>query len=232
MNKYFLFILTIFIFSCKGEKLELIVAYNELQSVIDEFDAIKIYSRLDTKSKEYVDFLLDSTNNDYSKMKIYGESVGYPLFTTIYHKSFSDTLKSDGVILDKFMLHLRLNRVPMFSAFQETKLLEDQISVGEKKYVTVALKVGENIFITSKVFFTKENDEYKFNLLSLLQTSERLYKQQFQKYVKNHQRNLNGNSSNEYESSLENNYPDDLLKSFLAEMDESENRMSSFSYRK
>ena len=233
MNKFYLIIVTsFFLLSCNGEKHKLLETFKQTEQIIKSGSAKEIYDNLDQKSKDYVDFVTDSNNQDYLTMKQFGESVDYPLFTTIFHKSYSEEMLAGKNNMQAFMLYLKFSQIPVFSSFQETKLMEDETKVGKENYVTVGLKVGKNTFVTSKVKFTKEGDSYKFNLLGMLNFSERMYNQQFKKYMQNYGLEKVKGSKYTYKSGKKIVYPDDMLLSFLENMHKPEHAINELQYRK
>lgn len=233
MPKYLFLFALFFLTSCNNEeKDQLIKAYKELHKVIKSGPSEEIYDHLDAKSKEYVDFINEEANQEFEVMKKYGQSVGYPLFTMVYHNHYMKMLTKSEIKLQQFVLFLRVNEVPMFNAFQKSKILEDQISTGTESYVTIALEIEKNTFVSSKLRFTKEDGKYKFNLLEMFNFSEKKFNQHFKKYVnKLGRENLNG-IHDSYKNRVITGYPDDLLKSFLENMNKPENELKELRYRK
>jgi hypothetical protein len=233
MHKYLFLFTLFFLISCSRneEKDKLIETYKKLHKVINSGTSEEIYEHLDAKSKAYVDFINEGGNQEFEVMKKYGQSVGYPLFTMVYHNHYIKMLTKSEIKLQQFVLFLRFSEVPMFNAFQKSKILEDQISTGNDNYVTIALEVGKNTFVSSKLKFTKEDGKYKFNLLEMLNFSEKKFNQQFKKYAKKISMQKFSGTNTTYKKEVITGYPDDLLKSFLENMDKPENELKELRYR-
>lgn len=171
-------------FSCGAEKAEMIAAFEEIQTLANSGDKEELYGLLDLPSRELVDNFTDTNYVVSEAFLEYGYVKGLEISTAVYQYDVKDMLYLLPESHSFFFLYQSINGVPLFNIFAETKVLSDQSETGGRSYVTLATKVNDTAWLTSKVYLTKEPDGYKLDLISLMQSRERIYKQELRAFTR------------------------------------------------
>ena len=188
MKKYILLLigLSVLLFSCSNDKELILNEYKKVEELIKNRSYDSLMLKLDNKSVEFVQYLSDTSNLNYPTMKTFGEANNLKYFTTVYNQQWgSEIRKEENSLFTNqdypFFVYLELNNLPLFGLFSENRLVEDQTVVGDENYVVLATEAADNVFITSKVSFTKDaQGEFKLDLLPLLKLRNRVL---FQSYT-------------------------------------------------
>ena len=205
--------------SCSSEKEKLLTEYKTIVQLVRENQLNKLESHLDQPSVEFLNFVSDTANMEYHKMKSFGESKNLMLFTSVYQHRFGNIKKGPDKCKSMFFAYLIVDDFPVFSNSSESELLTKETKTGEENYVVVSSKMNETTYITSKINFSKDEEgRYKMNLLDVLKLNDKLLKQAFKKY------------SSSIKKLPESQQPSDMVLSFLENMDNPENQLTEFMY--
>jgi hypothetical protein len=209
-------LLAILAFSCDGDKVEMIAAFDEVEALAQSDEKEKLYDYLDQESIALVDIFTDTSYMKSELFLNYGAMKGLEITASVYQYEVGDLL--DLVAKDKsfFFFYQALSGVPLFNIFGETKVLKDQSESGPKGYVTVATRVNETAWLTSKVMMTKEGEEYKLNLISLMKSREKIYGQEYRAF-RNSFSNLDGRT---------------MMQAFIEERTKEEHQLKELTYRR
>lgn len=184
MNK--LLLLSLFIFTClacDNSKEKLLEEFRLIDQLIEDKEYEQVYERIDPKSQEFINYLMDSTNLNYESMKQYGLEKNLLMFTTRFGKTFEGAGELIHENKDMFMSYLALNNIPMFTSSEGYRIVEDQTVAGLDSYVVIARKVNTKAYLTSKIKFRySEDGTYKLNLLDLMSFQEKLLVKSFDKF--------------------------------------------------
>ena len=152
--------------SCSSEKEKLLNEYNTIVQLVREKQLNELELHLDQSSVEFLNFISDTSNMEYNKMKSFGESKNLMLFTSVYHHYIGNIKKGPEKCKWLFFAYLILGDFPLFSSSIESELLTEETKTGEENYVVVSSKMNETTYITSKINFSKDEEgRYKMNLL-------------------------------------------------------------------
>lgn len=173
-------LLTVFS-SCTNND-ELIAKYEEIKVQIAENKYEELLQNFDKRSRQYIELVADTSQLDYENLKIKSEKFNLKHFTINYLFEFSGFNEEMENKYDAVFLYYKLKGVPLFELFSEQELVKDEIKTGNENYVTVARKVKDKTYITKKIKFVKEGDEYKLNFIDLLSKNEKKIKVAVKRY--------------------------------------------------
>jgi len=208
--------LAVLAFSCDGDKVEMIAAFDQVEALVQSDEKEELYDYLDQESMTLVDIFTDTSYMKSERFLSYGAMQGLEITASVYRYEVDGLL--DLVAKDKsfFFLYLALSGVPLFNIFGETKVLKDQSESGPGGYVTVATRINETAWLTSKVMMTKEDEGYKLNLISLMKSREKIYVQEYRAFRKSYS-NLGGRT---------------MMQAFIEERTEEEHQLKELTYRR
>lgn len=166
-----LFILLIFS-GCAPEKDKLIQEFKLLYSNIEEGNFDYVYDHLDSKSKDFVDALTDPQNLNFETITEIGNKNWCTFNCIQYYLEFSNHFKSSNPKSD-FFKHLTFNGTSLFTYLVDYEVVEKQSRVGKDNYVVIGENTGEAL-VTVWIKFSKEEDQYLLDLISLMQHEERV----------------------------------------------------------
>lgn len=230
INTLWVFFPLFFLLSCNGDQKKLINTYKLVEEHSRKGEYNELFELLDKPSKTYLKYLADTTNHEQARLARYGREFGVKLNTLVTYREIGEALGNSKDPETLLLLYYSLSGLPVLSWIQPPKLLEDQTETAKGNYVTVATKVGDKTFITSKVHFTKYKDgSQRLDLLELLKYRERILSQQYEQMVHEFDEKRKLMNLPQVRKDLEGKDP---LEYFLENRSLPENQLQKIFYRK
>lgn len=183
-NVIFIVFGILILLSCSKKKEILLNEYKKMYAIIKEKNFEKTYQILDTQSQNYLQYLADTSNWSFEKIRSLGKNESLE-FTTLYYyyhlKSLKNRKNNDNLILLEMF---GVTGVPLFNWFQEPELLEDKTKKAKGNNVIIGYDIDESTFVSTKVQINQNsNGEYKLNIFPLFEFNENVLNLQFKKYL-------------------------------------------------
>ncbi len=165
-------IVALFFISCNDNE-HLLSKFGEIKTQIESNDWEGLVKNLDKKSIAYLEMITDTSNLKYEVLKEKAKKFDLQHYSIQYLFDFGGFADSMDNKYDALFLYYKVSGVPIFDIISEQLLLEDETKTGGENYVTLARKVADQKYITKKILFVKEGDEYKLNFLSIFSRHEK-----------------------------------------------------------
>lgn len=167
--------------SCASPKEDFIQEFTNHYTTIIESKSADLSSLLSVESNSYVDNIMKTNSTSLQEILDLGNTYKVPYSTILYFTQINNAKQENNP--ENYLKYLSANTINIFSYYDIYGISKDNTKIGDENFIAVFRDVdGRNKLDWVKM--KKEDEQYKIDLLFLLQHNEHRILKDFQDGIK------------------------------------------------